>query len=64
MRYSEFWSRMDDTLGVAFAETWARDQVIGPLGSRTVVEALDAGVAPKVVWRAVCQQLGLPPQAR
>lgn len=55
---------MDDTLGVAYAETWARDQVIGLLGSRTVVEALDAGVPPKQVWRAVCQQLGLPPQVR
>ncbi len=64
MRYSEFWSRMDDALGVTYAETWAKDQVIGLLGSRTVMEALDAGVPPKDVWRAVCQQMGLPPQAR
>lgn len=55
---------MDETLGDGYAETWARDQVIGLLGSRTVVEALDAGVPPKEVWRAVCDQLGLPPQAR
>ncbi|GAA1479232.1 DUF3046 domain-containing protein [Nocardioides aestuarii] len=64
MRYSEFWTRMDEVLGVAYAETWAKDQVIGLLGSRTVMEALDAGVPPKEVWRAVCHQLGLPPQAR
>jgi hypothetical protein len=64
VRYSEFWTRMHDTLGTAYAETWARDQVIGVLDSRTVVEALEAGVPPKQVWRAVCDQLGLPPQAR
>jgi hypothetical protein len=64
VRYSELWSRLHATLGAGYAETWARDQVIGALGSRTVAEALEAGVPPKQVWRAVCDQLGLPPQAR
>jgi len=34
--------------------------VIGSLGHRTVVEALDAGETPKQVWQAVWERLDLP----
>jgi hypothetical protein len=64
MRHTELWVRLEEALGIAYAETWAKDQVIGGLGSRTVVEALDAGVPPKQVWLEVWRALDLPQSAR
>lgn len=64
MRHTEFWSRMEEALGSAYAASWARNHVMSVLGHRTAVEALDAGFTPKEVWRAVWETLGLPPSAR
>ena len=60
MRLTEFWARMDDALGPAYARSWASMYVIGDLGSRTVDDALAAGVPPKEVWAAVWRVLELP----
>lgn len=64
MRHTEFWARMDDALGSGYAHAWASQQVLGGLGSRTVTEALDAGVSPKEIWREVWRVLDLPPGQR
>ncbi|MGB3676788.1 MAG: DUF3046 domain-containing protein [Candidatus Nanopelagicales bacterium] len=64
MRLTEFWHRMTVALGPGYAESWAHDYVIGSLGSRTVDQALAAGLDTKMVWRAVHRELGLPPSAR
>ncbi|KHL17761.1 Protein of unknown function (DUF3046) [Mumia flava] len=64
MRHSEFWERMEQHLGSAYAPVWADQQVLAELDGRTAAEALDAGVPPKVVWRAVWSRLGLPPSER
>ena len=64
MRHTEFWARMDEALGPAYARVWAETQVIGALGGRTVLQALDAGVEPKQVWREVWRVLELPPSQR
>ena len=64
MRHTEFWARMDRALGSAYARSWAEQHVLGELGERTVVESLDAGEAPKTVWRAVWAELGLPARER
>ena len=64
MRHTEFWDRMDDALGSAYARTWAEQFVIRHLGGRTAQEALDAGVPPKEVWRAVWAALDLPASQR
>jgi hypothetical protein len=64
MRHTEFWARMDEALGSAYARTWAEQQVMSSLGGRTVVEALAAGEAPKQVWVAVHERLGLPASQR
>ena len=64
MRHTEFWTRMDEALGSAYARTWAESQAIGGLGGRTVREALDAGRDPKTVWREVWRVLDLPPSMR
>lgn len=41
--------------GDAYADSWAHDYVIAPLGGRTVAQALAEGESAKTVWRAVCQ---------
>ncbi|WP_343950665.1 DUF3046 domain-containing protein [Nonomuraea longicatena] len=55
MRLTEFWRRMRAHFGDAYAESWAQDYVLSPLGGRTVVQALADGDSAKSVWRAVCQ---------
>lgn len=55
---------MTVALGAGYAQSWAHDYVIGSLGSRTVDQALAAGVDVKVVWRAVHRELDLPPSTR
>ena len=64
MRHTEFWERMEQALGPAYARTWARQHVLSALEERTVVEALDAGEPPKRVWRAVWAELELPARER
>jgi hypothetical protein len=64
MRHTEFWARMEQVLGPAYAPVWARQQVITALEGRTVDQALAAGVTPKVVWRAVADVLDLPASLR
>ena len=64
MRLTEFWERMERQFGKAFADTVARDQVLGDLGNRTVNQALAAGTDAKEVWRAVCDAYDLPPKVR
>jgi hypothetical protein len=64
MRHTEFWARMEQALGAAYARTWADQQVIAALGHRTVTEALEAGESPKTVWLAVWERLELPASLR
>jgi hypothetical protein len=55
---------MDAAMGIASSRSWAELRVIGELGSRTVTEALAAGVPPKQVWEAVWRVLELPDRDR
>ncbi len=64
VRLTDFWQRMEQHLGPAYADSWARDYVLDALGGRTVHQALNAGEDAKVVWRAVCDALRLPPSER
>lgn len=64
MRRSDFWSRMYEHFGEAYAESFATDYVLEALGSRTVRGALADGYDPKVVWRAVCDAMGVPTAER
>ena len=50
---TEFWARMERLFGPAYADSYARDQVLATLGGRTVHEALKQGEDAKDVWRAV-----------
>ncbi|QGF24812.1 DUF3046 domain-containing protein [Raineyella fluvialis] len=64
MRETELWRRLEQQLGSGYARVWAEQQVMAALGSRTVVEALAAGVPPKTVWRACWEALELPLKER
>ncbi|WP_374999558.1 DUF3046 domain-containing protein [Aeromicrobium sp. CTD01-1L150] len=64
MRHSEFWERMEHHLGAGYARVWADTQVMAELGGRTALEALEAGVGPRQVWRAVHARLELPASER
>lgn len=64
MRHTEFWSRMEEALGAAYARTWAETQTLAELDGRTVIEAIDQGESPKSVWRAVWARLELPARDR
>lgn len=64
VRHTEFWDRLDHTLGPAYSRVWAEQFVMSGLGGRTAQQALDAGVEPKEVWRAVWSALELPARER
>lgn len=55
---------MDDRFGEAYARSYAADQVLSTLGSRTVDRALTDGDDPKLVWRAVCDATQAPASER
>lgn len=44
---------MEQLVGPAYADSYARDQVLASLGGRTVHQALVDGDDAKDVWRAV-----------
>lgn len=60
MRLTDFWQRMDEVFGPAYAASWAADHAVADLDGRTVVQALTDGVAAKQVWRAVCSEVEVP----
>lgn len=63
MRLTEFWRRMDERFGAAYAASVAADYRLPELGS-TINEALTRGVEAKEIWRAVCAEFEMPAQLR
>jgi hypothetical protein len=63
MKLTEFWRRMQERFGVAYARSVAADYRLPELGS-TADEALAAGVEAKDVWRAVCAEFEMPASLR
>jgi hypothetical protein len=64
MRTTHFRNLMADEFGAVRAEMLARDHVLAALGGRTVDQALRAGVSPKEIWRAICDDFQVPPERR
>lgn len=60
MRQSEFDRAIEDEFGRVYGMSLLRDLVLGGLGDRTGKEALQAGVPPREVWFALCQQMDVP----
>jgi hypothetical protein len=63
VRLTEFWRRMDERFGVAYAASIAADYRLPELGA-TINEALAAGVEARDVWRAVCAEFEMPASLR
>ena len=60
MRLTDFWERMETRFGRAYADSVARDQVIGGLGNRTARQALADGEDVREVWLAICEHFEVP----
>ena len=63
MRRSEFDRAVSDEFG-ARASSLTVDLVLTAVGGRTAVEALEAGIPPREVWLALCQEMDVPPGRR
>lgn len=63
MRRSEFLRAVDDEFG-ARAAMLTTDLVLDAIGNRTAAEALDAGVAPREIWLALCAATDVPAERR
>lgn len=63
MRLTEFWNRMEERFGPAYAASIAADYRLPSLGA-TVDEALASGIEAKDVWRAVCEEFEIPASQR
>jgi hypothetical protein len=63
VRLTDFWARMYERFGEAYAESLATDYRLPLLGA-TIREALASGVEAKQVWRAVCAEFEMPSQLR
>ena len=53
MRLTEFWRRLEESFGGAYARSLATDQTFAALNNRTIDEALSQGEEVVTVWRAV-----------
>lgn len=62
MRRSEFLRAVDDEFA-GRADSLVHDLILGSLG-RTAREALDAGVPPRDIWVALCDEADVPPTRR
>jgi hypothetical protein len=63
VRLTEFWQRMEEAFGGAYARSLAADYRLPGLGA-TVDEALRQGVDTKDVWRAVVAEFDVPKSIR
>ncbi|WP_300013789.1 DUF3046 domain-containing protein [Pseudonocardia sp.] len=64
MRLTQFRELMADEFGAVRAAAVAQDHVFAELGGRTVEQALEHGIDPREVWRAVCAAYDVPPSRR
>ena len=63
MRRSEFERAVRDEFGSRGSALIA-DLVLSRVGSRTAAEALAAGVPPREVWLALCEETDVPADRR
>lgn len=64
MRMTVFRKMMAEEFGRVRSEMIAKDHVFSELGGRTVDGALEAGLSPKDIWRAVCEVFEVPAERR
>ncbi|GIE80316.1 hypothetical protein Aph02nite_62660 [Actinoplanes philippinensis] len=53
MRLTDFWERLEQSFGSAYARSIAADHSFTELGGRTIDDAIAHGVETATIWRAV-----------
>ncbi|MGW4533397.1 DUF3046 domain-containing protein [Nocardia sp. NPDC004340] len=59
MRLTEFQELMHTEFGTARADALLADHVLPSMG-RTGAQAIEAGIDPRDVWRALCAEFDVP----
>lgn len=60
MRLTEFHELVDGQFGAVRASSMLLDHVLAGFGGRTAVQAIEDGVDPRDVWRALCADFDVP----
>lgn len=64
MRLTEFNDLVRDEFGQVRGDSILVDHVILSLGGKTAADAIEDGVDPKAVWRALCDEFDVPARRR
>nr|WP_221247384.1 DUF3046 domain-containing protein [Gordonia humi] len=59
---TEFAELTDLEFGRRRADAMLNDHVLVELGGRTGAQAIEDGVDPREVWRALCREFDVPPE--
>ncbi len=60
MRLTEFHDLVDGQFGAMRGRSLLVDHVLGELDGRTAAQAIEDGVEPRSVWRALCADFDVP----
>lgn len=60
MRLTEFQELVTRQFGAMRASSMLVDHVLTSLGGRTAAQAIEDGVEPRDVWRALCADFDVP----
>ncbi|MCM6774174.1 DUF3046 domain-containing protein [Nocardia sp. CDC159] len=60
MRLTDFRELLHGEFGVARGDALLNDHTLPALGGRTGAQAIEAGVDPRDVWRALCAEFDVP----
>jgi Protein of unknown function (DUF3046) len=53
VRLTDFWERLEQVFGPAYARSIAADHAFQELGDRTIDRAIAEGIETVTIWRAV-----------
>ena len=60
MRLTEFNELVTQQFGTVYGASVLADHVLTNLGGRTAAQAIEDGVDPREVWRALCVDFDVP----
>ncbi|OBF15712.1 DUF3046 domain-containing protein [Mycobacterium sp. ACS4331] len=60
MRLTEFRELVEQQFGAVRGASLVVDHVLTGLGGQTAAQAIEAGVEPREVWRALCADFDVP----
>lgn len=64
VRLTEFHDLVREEFGQVRGDSLLVDHVIPSLDGKTAVDAIEDGIDPRAVWRALCDEFDVPPQRR